>query len=899
MCRQLLVRLDSRDKNTKVGIALSTSLQALTAAALSLPGLIPSPVSAADEEAGLQYGYYQEGNRNLYGVVSRFKPIEVNSLHGTSKFSLTDRVKMAINFTQDIWSGATPIATAPLSFGGNKAGGIISGATPYLQNNAVFFDKQLNPLTLNTATGQFTKDTQLVHTLSAASPEVRKQADFRLGYEWDEAALDVGGGLSGENDYDSRFGSLSGRWDFNQKLTSLNLNLNYTNSHTHATLDHDATPYFWETSSGFLYKNTASNNYEIKKEQGNNILYGNRQDWATGLGVTQILGKNSLLKADLGFTRSNGYMANPYKAVEVAFVDPNQTGNVLSGVAIGLLEKRPDMRSEWTGSMRYVQYVEPLNAALHFDYHFFHDDWGINAHTFEADWNQPLGAGWSVTPRVRYYSQNAANFYYPYLVSNQALSTNVVDANGNKVWVNPGNPNGPQYTINSNGVFVDAQGHVVSGNNLIPKKTPFDASKLPANYSSDQRLSGFGALSGGITISKQFAKGVFLEAGAEYYTHAGSLKLGGGGEGSYADFNYYMVNGTLRVDLSALSLATTGHDEHKQHKAHQHGNHAPAGVMFDHVLDNAGEFMVGTRYMYGTQSGTLQQGLNPVSDQQIVNHGCNVNPCYVTPTGMNMNMIMVDLMYAPTDWLTLMLMPQFVDMNMNMRTLDGAPAATNDQQSLIEHHTLHQHTTGGIGDTGMYALFKLLENSGQRLVGTLGISAPTGKVDLTLRDTHRIQAGFQHYGMQLGSGTWDFKPNFTYTGQMGKYGWGAQFNGTVRLQDQNQSGFAFGDIFQSTAWGSYSLLNWLSASVRGIYTLQGTIRGGYNGAFTKLGSMDYPNNYGGSYWDVGFGLNAFVPKGDLRGNNLSFEWLQPVSDNVNGYQLPRTGALSATWSYMF
>ncbi|MGZ8163190.1 MAG: hypothetical protein ACXWTT_10020 [Methylobacter sp.] len=153
--------------------------------------------------------------------------------------------------------------------------------------------------------------------------------------------------------------------------------------------------------------------------------------------------------------------------------------------------------------------------------------------------------------------------------------------------------------------------------------------------------------------------------------------------------------------------------------------------------------------------------------------------------------------------------------------------------------------------------------------------------------------------MQLGSGTWDFKPSITYTGKMDKFSWGAQLNGTIRLEDNNESGFAFGDIFQSTAWGSYSLLDWLSTSVRGIYTVQGSVKGEYNGTFNKLGPMDYPSNYGGRYWDVGFGINAFVPTGDLQGNNLSFEWLQPVSDDVNGYQLPREGALSATWSYAF
>ena len=861
--RHLNGRLLSRYAKPKPAISVSTSLQALTAAALSLPGLMPVTANAAEEENSFLYGYYEESNRNLYGETSRFDPITVNSLLGSSKFKLSDRVKFAFNYAQDTWSGATPIATAPLSFGGNHQGDVIAGATPFLQFSSVLFDRQLNPVKQVASTGKYLKDTQLVHTISAASPETRNQGDFRLGYEWDEAALDAGGGLSVENDYNSHWGNVAGRMDFNQKQTSVNLGLSYTSSDINAILDHDATPYIWETSPGFNTFNNSPHNYQLTKEGGSTVLTGNRQDWGTALGLTQVLNQNALLEAGLGYTRSTGYMGNPYKTVETVFIAPGQTGDLLTGSAIGFLENRPDQRNQWTENLRFVQHINGLDAALHFDYRFFHDDWGINAHTFDADWVQPVGMGWSITPKVRYYSQDAANFYTPYIVTLQT-PTSAVDVNGK----------------------------------IIGRK--INVNLLPANYSSDQRLSGFGAISGGITISKQFAKGISFEAGAEYYSHAGSLKLGGGGEGSYADYSFYTVNGVLKVDLSALSMSGAGKGEHAGHAGHaHHGSHAPAGVMFDHMLGKSGDLMAGVRYMRSMQGGTMQRGLDKVSDQAIVNFGCNPDKCFTTPSQMNMNMIMLDLMYAPTDWLTLMLMPQFVDMNMSTSELYGAPTATFEQQAMINHHTLHPHTTGGVGDTGMYAMFKLFEQSGHHIHGTLGISAPTGDVDIKFRDTHRIDAGFQHYGMQLGSGTWDFKPSITYTGKLDKISWGAQINGTVRLEGNNESGFAFGDIFQTTAWGSYSLLNWLSASVRGVYTLQGTVRGEYDGTFHKLGPVDYPSNYGGRFWDVGFGINAFVPTGTLQGNNLSFEWLQPVSDDVNGYQLPRTGALAATWSYAF
>ena len=63
--------------------------------------------------------------------------------------------------------------------------------------------------------------------------------------------------------------------------------------------------------------------------------------------------------------------------------------------------------------------------------------------------------------------------------------------------------------------------------------------------------------------------------------------------------------------------------------------------------------------------------------------------------------------------------------------------------------------------------------------------------------------------------------------------------------------------------------------------------------------MDFPHNQGGQFWDLGIGINARVPSGRLVGNHVAFEWLQPLRDDFNGYQLERQGALSATWHYSF
>ncbi len=857
-CRHLAGHLLTRALKPKSTASSGSPLQALTVAALALPGLVLPAAYAADDEVDFQYSHYQEGKRNLYTVQNDRNPIEADSLLGKAKISLSDRIKFAFNYTQDTWSGATPITTAPLVLRGNRpvqadtADGntITVGASPYL-NGGILLNRNFIPLAQD-ANGDVTgEDARVVHTLATASPETRKQGDFKLGYEWDEAALDMGGGISIENDYESRFGNLNGRWDFNQKLTSLNLGLSYTNSSTAAIRDHDASPYI--TDKFFLG--------HIEQVGGLKTMHGKREDWATSLALTQVLNKDALVEASIGYTRSTGYMENPYKAMTIVFVDPDQDTEFLNGTVKAFLEQRPDQRNQVNLGSRYIQHVDMLDAALHLDYRFFHDDWGINAHTFEADWVQPVGTTWTVTPKVRYYSQDAADFYAPYLISRQAYSR-----------------------------F-------------------YDPKKLPANFSSDQRLSGFGALSGGVTVNKQFSKAVSLEAGVEYYTHAGSLKLGGGGEGGYSDFNYYVANAALKVNLSALDSGGD-HSSHAGHSAHSHhGGHGPAGVMFDHMLGKTNDAMVGYRFMFSRQAGDMLHGSSTASDQAIVDNGCGVGSdrCRLTPTYMNMSMHMLDIMYAPTDWLNLMLMPQFMDMEMNMRELDGAPPVGPGGHV----HTGTGHATGGVGDTGMYALVKLFDLPMHHVHLGLGISAPTGDAAIKLKRTHQQDEGFIHYGMQLGSGTWDFKPSLTYTGKLNDWSWGAQVNGTKRLETNNESGFAFGDIFQSTAWGGYSLTRWLSASVRGVYTVQGAVSGQFkptqgvvNGALIdnvnpKSGPMDYPASYGGQYWDVGFGLNVVVPSGELAGNSFGFEWLQPISTDVNGYQLDRVGALSATWSIMF
>jgi len=664
--------------------------------------------------------------------------------------------------------------------------------------------------------------------------ETRTMPTFSSKYYFDDSTLALSGGMSEEPDFDSSFGSINFSRELNNKLTTLTAGYSLTrNQITRSTDLHGS-------DSGHAHGGDGGPDYPALNETSTFNGFN--------AGISQVLGKNTLFQSTANYTLQNGYLTNPYKYVYIrGEVTPeeyyelwqNSSGIAFDWKSITNLEMvgtelfrevRPDQRNEWALSNRINQYIPALDASLHFDYRFYTDDWGINSHTFDIQWYQSLPAGITVTPSIRYYSQSQADFFAPY----------------------------------------------------------FLAPRADGIYSSDFRLADFGALSGGVTFSKQFAKGFTLEAGFEYYTRQSDMKLGGGNDNSYADYDYYLVHAGMNVNLSAVG--TPGGSQGDHHMHHLHSAPLPAGVMFGHMMNTPCDLMAGYRYVYADQIGDMRHGSHAVDDVSLVDTACGNFKCTSRPSEMRMSMHMLDLMYAPTDWLNLMLMPQIMDMKMYLSQIPGVT-------SLDEHGG--SHSSGGLGDTIMAAMFKLYDTPGHHLHLGLAVSAPTGDVDVTLDGTNSSTSLVQDYGMQLGSGTWDLKPSLTYTGHLDDWSWGAQLTGTKRLQNRNSSGYVLGDVFQSSVWGGYNIFNWLSASIRSVYTDQGAIGGSFNRPHAVSVPVDVTSNYGGQFWDLGFGLNASVPDGAFSGHSLSVEWQQPVAENFNGYQLDREGSLSVTWNYRF
>ena len=327
-------------------------------------------------------------------------------------------------------------------------------------------------------------------------------------------------------------------------------------------------------------------------------------------------------------------------------------------------------------------------------------------------------------------------------------------------------------------------------------------------------------------------------------------------------------------------------------------SHAPIGVMGDH-MHKKGKFMISARAMRMSMKDN-RDGTSDLSPETIVttvpNRFSSVAgqppTLRVAPTEMTTDMVMLGAMYAPTDDVTLMVMSNYIDREMDHITFQGGMGTTR----LGEFTTKSK----GWGDTKASALVRVYEDNTHHVHVSAGISLPTGSIDeeddiltpMNMRPTQRLP-----YAMQLGSGTFDLMPAITYNGKSDKFGWGAQYAGTIHLGD-NSEDYSWGDKHQVSAWGSYLIAPAVSISARVSAEHEGSIDGIDSEIVAPVQTAD-PDNYGGSRISTSLGINTVVPNGALKGHRFSIEGSVPVYQDLNGPQMKRDYAITAGWSKGF
>lgn len=311
--------------------------------------------------------------------------------------------------------------------------------------------------------------------------------------------------------------------------------------------------------------------------------------------------------------------------------------------------------------------------------------------------------------------------------------------------------------------------------------------------------------------------------------------------------------------------------------------HAPIGVMGEHV-HKQGEWMLSVRAMRMRMEGT-KSGTTELTDAQVL------QGFLVVPTRMDMDMLMIGGMFAPTDRLTLMAMGM---------------VQSNVMDHLIRNGVTFRTRASGIGDSrlsGIYSLWRhQTPNRSHHLMANFGVSLPTGSINNS--DVTPAGTVILPYPMQLGSGTVDLMPGLTYSGHSDRLSWGAQIRSTLRT-GRNYRGYRLGNRFGIGAFAAVSPFDWISGSVRLNYEAHGNIRGrdqAFDGQVaTNLVHTVRTDNKGGQHLDALFGINLVAPKdwGLLAGHRLAIEAGLPLWENLDGPQMATEYQWTIGWQKAF
>ena len=295
--------------------------------------------------------------------------------------------------------------------------------------------------------------------------------------------------------------------------------------------------------------------------------------------------------------------------------------------------------------------------------------------------------------------------------------------------------------------------------------------------------------------------------------------------------------------------------------------HGPISVMGDHMHE-MGEWMLSYRYMSMEMEG-LMKSSNSVAPRMMAT-GFMTN---MLPKDMTMDMHMFGTMYAISDKWTLMGMLNYLDNEMSMQN-------GNKMES------------SGLADLKVAGLYDLAQwDDGRRMHLNLGLSLPTGSIDE--KHTNGNTLG---YGMQLGSGTYDFHPAVTYLAQTDNYSYGAQLGGVLRIGENDQD-YTLGNKFEASLWGARKITESLSASAKFDYSSQSEVDGEDTRMMKMMSPALNPNSQGRDITTFGLGLNYYFQNGGLSGHRLAAEWETPIDQKVNGVQLELDSVWTLGWQY--
>jgi hypothetical protein len=250
----------------------------------------------------------------------------------------------------------------------------------------------------------------------------------------------------------------------------------------------------------------------------------------------------------------------------------------------------------------------------------------------------------------------------------------------------------------------------------------------------------------------------------------------------------------------------------------------------------------------------------------------------------------LDLAYGVSDRVTLTATGTFAQ-----KTMDHLAALEGQSNAYLYYQT----EASGIQDVQVNALYDVLSRGAMRFHVHGGVSVPLGSIDTDDVTPFSDPSATQlPYHQQLGSGTFDLIPGFTFNIQNEKASLGLQSKATIRM-GENDREWALGDRYETNLWAGLKANHWASVSLGARYLSWGNVEGFDADLDPNESPAHNTLTQAGTRVDLPIGVNFVLPEGQFAGHRLGVEFILPIHQDLDGPQLKHSWSVVAGWSMDF
>ena len=339
----------------------------------------------------------------------------------------------------------------------------------------------------------------------------------------------------------------------------------------------------------------------------------------------------------------------------------------------------------------------------------------------------------------------------------------------------------------------------------------------------------------------------------------------------------------LLISWSVLSDDETMHKDHESMQMMDHMHHSehhsstPVGTTGN--MHHMG-WMVSVKQGLMNMSGNILDG-DSIANADILqlpnpmgNMPANLS---VIPEDMDMQMTMIDVMYAPTKDLTLMLMGTYVSKDMTLstyaammdRNLLGTFKTSSSDLSELTFSALH--TISDMDNSKWYVEVTLQKSLGNNDQTGLVLTPMGTEMNMIL--PYAMQPSDKATRLILGlNNSRKLSEKVSWTNQ-------ARFK---KALDEKE--WALGDQLELNSWVQYQYKSSLSVSTRLKFVSHKDISGSNPMIMAPVQTAN-PENYGGDELHIGFGANYDLSSLTSKQDIVGVEVLFPIIQDKNGLQM--------------